>query len=564
MLKTARPSFRCASVLGLFCLVFAACAPRTPGESVSTSGAASQPMRPTVLRIASTLDPPEFHSKGRNLGGSNTIRALVNAGLANQDEKGVTHPYLLEQLPSRDDGTWIVNADGTMKTIMRLRPNLKWQDGQPLTAADLVFGHAAYTDPEIPFQDNLYERLMSQVVASDDRTLEISWRQIFSRAGSPTHEDLPPLPRHLLGDLFQQDKTAFVNSSYWTSEEFVHAGPYRIAQRNLGVALTLQANPHFVYGRPQIDAVEIKVVPDVNAVVAHLLSGEVDFVDVELGIKQAKVVKDHWETSNAGQVHTALNKIRRLQFQYRDVPNHQAALTDLRVRKALMHALDREALALSETEGFSTAADSFFSSDSSLWPRVEQAIAKYPYDPRQTEVLLREAGWIRGVDGMFQNPSGQLFDVEVRGSTQEPIIIADQWKQVGINGKPQAPVQSSDPQYKVSFPGTSLSGGTPGNYDVLSSVTLPTAANRFLGQNEGSYFNPQYDALAERFKRALTVAEQNDLAVQIERLISVDVATGPLFYQVRPAAARTGVKGIRGLNADMATYAFNIWEWRIE
>jgi len=521
-------------------------------------------MRPTVLRIASTLDPPEFHSKGRNLGGSNTIRALTNAGLANQDEKGVTHPYLLEQLPSRDDGTWTVNADGTMKTIIKLRPNLKWQDGQPLTAADIVFGYAAYTDPEVPFQDNLYERLMSQAVALDDRTVEITWRQLFSRAGSPTHEDLPPLPRHLLGDLFQRDKAAFINSSYWTSEDFLHAGPFRITERNLGVGLTLEANPHFVFGRPLIDKVEVKVIPDANAIVAHLLSGDADFVDVELGIKQAKVVKDHWEATNAGQVHTTLNKIRRLQFQYRDVPNHQAALRDLRVRRALMHSLDRDAIALSETEGFSTAAYSFFSRDSALWPRVEQVIAKYPFDPRQSEALLREAGWTRGADGMFQNTSGQSFEVEVRGSTQEPVIIADQWKRAGIDAKPLAPAQGADAQYKVSFPGTSLSGGTPGNYDVLSSVTLPTAANRFLGQNEGSYVNPQYDSLAERFKQALEVGDQNDLAVEIERLISLDVATGPLFYQVRPAAARAGVKGIRGLNADIATYAFNIWEWRIE
>jgi hypothetical protein len=62
----------------------------------SAAEAGLEAMKPTVLRIASTQDPPEFHSKGRNLGGSNTIRALTNAGLANQDEKGVTHPYLLE------------------------------------------------------------------------------------------------------------------------------------------------------------------------------------------------------------------------------------------------------------------------------------------------------------------------------------------------------------------------------------------------------------------------------------------------------------------------------------
>ena len=140
--------------------------------------------------------------------------------------------------------------------------------------------------------------------------------------------------------------------------------------------------------------VEMVVVPDKNAVVARVLAGDVDFVNYsDIPIAQAAVLKDQWEATGAGAIITALVVNRGLVFQYRDVPRRQRALDDVRVRQAIMHAIDREEVGRLETVGLAGASDTPYFPEHYLWPRIDAAITRYPFDVRRSEALLAEAGW---------------------------------------------------------------------------------------------------------------------------------------------------------------------------
>src|SRR5439155_8543745 len=120
------------------------------------------------------------------------------------DPQGVYSPMLAERIPTQDNGDWIINADGSMVTIYRLRPNLRWHDGVPLTAPDFVFAYQVIMDPTLPFRSEV-EKRMSTVEATDDHTLRIGWPKPYVQANVLGMMELTPLPRHRLEEKYRAD-----------------------------------------------------------------------------------------------------------------------------------------------------------------------------------------------------------------------------------------------------------------------------------------------------------------------------------------------------------------------
>ena len=233
-----------------------------------------------------------------------------------------------------------------------------------------------------------------------------------------------------------------------------------------------------------------------------------------------------------------------------------------------MHAIDRDALAEELQYGFSTAADSNVPRNSPLYPRVEQAITKYPYDLRRMEQLLGEAGWTRGTDGSFRDASGQTLDIEARvtsENTQLAQIVADWWKRAGLNATPYTipRAQLNDQDVRTNYPGVGMSANgysrdTIGVQDVLAEQA-PTEANRFTGKNRGTYINPELDSLYDRYQKTIDASKRDDLVVEMQRIYTADVAQGLLFYLPQVAAVRTGLTGIKP--PLVSSYLWNLWEW---
>src|SRR4051812_20729312 len=124
----------------LLALATACSASVTPALNTASPSTPSQPTPPKTLSIGITGELADFYGFGGIRGGGITqIPPIALDTLVVQNGKGEFQPLLAAEQLSVERGTWIVNADGTMDTTWKLRPNIKWHDGTPFTAADLLF-----------------------------------------------------------------------------------------------------------------------------------------------------------------------------------------------------------------------------------------------------------------------------------------------------------------------------------------------------------------------------------------------------------------------------------------
>src|SRR4051794_13655116 len=163
-------------------LIGTACAPPPSSTTPSASTSASQPAeapKPAAPKhiTAAIRGDPHTLSEAANVaaGGSSSagvreLEQLVNAGLLLADNTGELRPLLAEQAPALESGLWKVNPDGTMETTWKLKPNLKWHDGQPLTTDDFVFTATIARDKAITMAQDVSWSFVDTVEALDPQT----------------------------------------------------------------------------------------------------------------------------------------------------------------------------------------------------------------------------------------------------------------------------------------------------------------------------------------------------------------------------------------------------------
>src|SRR5436190_15184327 len=254
-------------LLGLSVLVgtLAACAsPSSGGAPTTAAGGTAAPQIQRTLVVIARGELPSLAAKpfvGFS-GSLNPPVRLFNSTLDFVDEEEMPHPYLAEALPSLNTDSWQLLADGRMVTTHHLRPNLTWQDGEPLRADDFVFGHRVYATPELGQAGIKPTRQIDEVQAPDDRTVVIRSKQAFPDADrmDVSNMGFHPLPRHLLESPFTQlDSASFVNHSFWTVD-YVGAGPYRVERWEPGAYLDAVAFAGHALGAPKIEHLRLAFV----------------------------------------------------------------------------------------------------------------------------------------------------------------------------------------------------------------------------------------------------------------------------------------------------------------
>jgi len=560
-----KPGLTRLLVLGLAALVlWPACAPAPPpatvdgGSSASTSTAAEP--RGT-LKMAWTREAETLSPKFLAGGGAGEYTWMFSSALVMRDFGNTPFPMLARELPTQENRGWVVNPDGSMVTTYQLREDARWHDGMPITAADYAFAYRVYTDPAMPVGVRHPESLMSSVEARDDHTLVISWREPFLGANALGYRQLHPLPSHLLAEKYRTNQEQFASGDEWTYR-FVGSGPFKIEAWEPGAHIIARAHREFVT-TPRIDRIEIRFISDPNTILANLLADEVDMV--VLPAAQAVVANDQWVSQGKGYLSTWSKGLQYLNFQFRDVPNRQRAMSDLRVRQALSHAIDRPALADVSTFGLGRAADAYVAPAEPFFEEVDRAVTKYPYDLSRAAALLAEAGWRRsGTTGPVANAAGESFDITVQGD-QRALIIADSWKTAGLNATPfEVPnARARDNEFVNSFPGVQFQGNTISQEEIsVVSSKLPTAELNWMGSNRGSFVDPEVDRLHNIILTSLNEGDRRQAIVAVHKRISELVPYQPLYYSAETALAKNNVKGPFGEAVGFQSgVTWNVWAW---
>lgn len=363
---------------------------------------------------------------------------VFSAGLTVWNADGAIQPRVAQKVPTIADGDWKILPDGQMEVTWKLRPDVLWHDGTPLTAADYEFGLRVLLDPEIPAigigGDGYTLRSIASAAAIDAQTLVVRWKQSYIYGNSATAVALPAMPRHRVADLYQQDKQRFLNSPSWSSE-YVGIGPFKLANWESGSHIEGVAFDQYFLGRPKIDRVVIRMLPDPKALTINLIAGDIDIIPTHnLDSTALRAIKDTWDPIGGGNTEVTYSGIRALYPQLRD----QSApwVRDPRARQALTYMLDRQTMADTLQQGFTIPAEVWITPKDPTWPLLQQRGFKpRRYDLSEAQRLLAEAGWNRAVDGTYRDAAGQTFAIEVRGlntKVDELTVLAAQFKAAGL------------------------------------------------------------------------------------------------------------------------------------
>jgi peptide/nickel transport system substrate-binding protein len=550
-------------------LVLCACAaplPATPpGSEPGASGQAAASARRTIVvgNDAAIEGFGEMFAGGKS--GPEQLQAMVHRVLAELDDKSQYQPGISVELPSTEKGTWRILPDGRSETVWTLRPNVRWHDGTPLTSDDVVFSWQVAVDRDVPYRSRASAVQIEAVEPIDASSFTIRWKTVFSPGGRLSERDLFILPKHILESSFIGDRNAFLNAPYWTNE-FIGAGPYRIQEWAPGSHVRVEAWDGFWGERPRVPTVIFRHIPDMNTAVANIRAGEVDvWLGSSLGIETARDLRDSWEATGGGRILSAPRLIFLLRFRAED-----PKVTDVRVRRALVHAIDREAIVRDLYFGLLNVAHNYVAPGSDGFDRIDARTTKYPYDPNRAQQLMAELGWRRGPDGLLHNDRGEDYALPfattagVSEREQLQAVIANMWKAAGfvvtIENVP-ASIQS-DPSY--SFPTTDLSGV---GSDFEANMTRIDGRNRRgpanpRGANQWGYANEEVDALLDRWFRTFERDAQIELEAAVIHRLSEDVPVAPVNYRVESIAVARGVNGVpvRGAKAG-ATNTWNIETW---
>lgn len=314
-------------------LLVGACAAPAPGQTGSAPPEQAQPGRTLVVAGRAerpSLSPRPFQNLGLTAG---LDGRMFNAHLTIDNDAGLPVPYLAENVPQLNTDTWRVLPDGSMETRYRLKENLVWHDGHPMTSDDFVFAYRVLWNPAFGLNSSPPGSLIAEVTATDPRTVLIRWSSTYPQADSNGAEAVPPFPRHLLEQDYQaQDPEAFMANPFWNAG-YVHAGPYRLERLEPGVFVEGVAFDQHVLGKPRIPRIRQLIMPDPNTVLANLLSGDVHLTTGDsIRFTDGETLRAQW--GDRGQVLNFPNLYRITQFQYKPADASTRAFTDLRVRKA--------------------------------------------------------------------------------------------------------------------------------------------------------------------------------------------------------------------------------------
>jgi len=440
---------------------------------------------------------------------SSAVEGVVFSGMVRVNEN-------LEVIPDMAD-RWTVSKDGKIWTFY-LKKNIKWHDGKPFTADDVVFTFNSILNPKVNSVrrgDYIIDGSPIRFSAPDKYTV----RAYLSKPFAPflLHAGMGIIPKHLF-------KGQDVNTCEYNRKP-VGTGPFIFSQWKSGDSLTVMRNPNYYLGSPKLAAIIYRVIPDANARLIALQKGEVDVSDIP--------PKDYGNLKN--NINLNLFDFESLDYTYLGFNLVNPLFSDIRVRQALAYATDKNKLVKIIFKGFASPA--FVPSAPISWAHNPDG-EKYSYNLEKAKKLMSQAGWVSGSDGI-QKKNGITFEFTIllnQGNKEREkaaIILQQQWKKVGVKANIRvmewsALLQIIESQklprkFDALIIGWSL-GVDPDSYTIWHSSQYPKGFNMI------HYNNPDVDSLLVEGRTTIDKKKRAKIYKEIDKIIAHDQPYLFLWY----------------------------------
>lgn len=523
------------------------------------------------------LIPEEPATLNQYLSAAAIVRQVADAtmaGLTTVDGDGNFQPVLAAELPTLGNG--MVSSD-FLTVTWKLRSNLKWSDGEPVTADDIKFTWEALSHPESGNVLSLGFELIDRIDTPDDLTAVVHYQKVNQDYLQQFRFGL--LPRHATGE------PAAMSQWDWNRQP-VGAGPFMVSAWNAGETILMVRNPHYYLpGLPYLDRLIFTIVPDPSAQIAMMAQGE---AQIQLWPSEPKELYDERVADQAtlAEVPSQWNMALYLNLSqpFDDDPSAAGPhpiLGDLRVRQALARAIDYDLIVDEINPGVWPAVTPFAYG----WYQCDIP-RPYLYNPAKAKALLDKAGWMEGADGIRVAQGARYTEERTRLTLQingysdfQPLAkleaaLVEMFKAVGV----EATIQNDD--FALIF--GSYEEGSPrklGNFDILiydaslaiephstlfnsfHSSAIPSAQNP-TGANYHRWVNAQADAALEKAGSTVDIAARKVAYCDLANLIATEL---PRIHLYRFTEGY-------GVSNRMSGYQVNIWgsltwdvqNWKLE
>ena len=539
---------------GVMALGLTACGASNAGAAADETGSAA------VSTESASSDTAASGEKIINVGVTNTIGSLnpllLNGGEINKYATGLMFLPLMEldadlnfegmladSITTEDNKNFIVHIDDAAT----------WSDGTPVTADDVVYTALRLASPVIGNTAMMYyvfegvgddgfveegAESIDGIQKVDDKTVQFTTKEEMPIT---TFENsyaryLLTLPKHVIEQYSEEE----LSTADWFNHPDVVSGPFIVTDFDVDHYISYEANKDYWKGAPKIDKLNIKIV-DGSQLYAGLQSGEIDITQQTMSDIPQEDYESVEALDNVEVVYGSPVTNQSVFIQTKNVP-------DVKVRQAMLYAIDRQQILEELLNGHGEIVDGFLSSAS---PFYDDSLTPISYDPEKAKALLEEAGWDGSQTIRFYVNSGDSTFVNAAS------IIAAEWAAVGI----KAEIQTVDFATLMSVAGTE-------DYDVLAVQYTyapgdPYPDVAWLLGGEGSWTGYSDDTLNDALTKSQLTSdpeETKELFSVVDKKVQEDV---PMFSAYVISAQGAVSKRITGATPSVYGFFNDVRNWDV-
>ncbi|HDI31303.1 MAG TPA: ABC transporter substrate-binding protein [Thermofilum sp.] len=371
----------------------------------------SQPKGPRMggtLVIAHWGDPLSFNPDAQVDDAGYIIHSMIFNKLVTLDSDYNVIPDLAYK--------WEVSKDGKVYTFYLYR-NVTWHDGTPFTSADVAWTLNAIKEFKGVAYEDIKAENIEKIETPDDYTVVVHLKEPYA----PFIQFLAWYGTFILPKHIYENVTDWLSPNFTAIQHPIGTGPFKFVEWVKGDHITLEANENFFRGRPYLDRIVFKVIPDATSALQAFLAGEADLLNHRPPLTEIPRLQ---ATSGVKVLMEPVPSRWYLCYNMRHPP-----LNDTRVRRAIAHAINRTEIVEKAESGYGFVAEGTYT------PAIEWAYnpnVKLPeYDPEKANKILDEAGYERGTDGFRFKLSYVIW----QGPEEEAMgqIIKERLKEIGID-----------------------------------------------------------------------------------------------------------------------------------
>ncbi|MHC9539885.1 MAG: ABC transporter substrate-binding protein [Vulcanimicrobiota bacterium] len=542
--------FLALCVVVIFCISSVGCSKTTSAQKQG------EPLKVGLISPPKSLNPLTVKEQS-----AHEVIDILYRGLIDWNEKWVMIPQVAESIPSVAKGTVKKRGRASLYTEFRIDETARWSNGVYVEANDFLFFYQLAMFPGI--QDLTYDwvRLIDRMGSSGEDKMEVSFRTLD--IGSLSY--LKPLPRA------QLEESIYKNARLYFAEPIklreVVNGPYEIKDGKVKnerlMSLTLVKNTEFFKKKPSIPGFNFKFFLTREALQSDMFAGNFDVmpsITFEEGLNLEK-------NSAFNVFFTPGSPLDALYFNV-----ESPLLSDIKVRKALLHALNREDIVARIYEKKGHAAASWLPEQH---PAFKPSFGDMDYNEKTSIELLKEAGWMKSEGGWKKGDETLTLSLYYIDDQQYETVakaLKEYWERIGVTVKEEKVLPQDfhskliEKAGKKEYPSVVIA-----TVDVppwVNMVTLfgeqsiPASKGGGLIQNFSRWSSERNRDLCTKFSHEIDIDRKNQLLAEHQALLAEELPLMPLYFRLKVCAVRKGIQNVapRGFGSMM----WNVEHWTRE